>query len=55
MTSNGAAVARVGAGPFAWTVLDTLNHWSLGLASPRAGWAVGTQGRITRLRLAPTP
>jgi photosystem II stability/assembly factor-like uncharacterized protein len=46
---NGAAWARVGRGPMAWTVVDTLNYWSVGLASPRAAWAVGTQGRITRL------
>ena len=26
-----------------------LNYWSVGFASPRAGWAVGTQGRITKL------
>jgi photosystem II stability/assembly factor-like uncharacterized protein len=32
-----------------WTVIDSLNYWSVGFASPRAGWAVGTQGRITRL------
>ena len=32
-----------------WTPIDTLNYWSVGFASPRAGWAVGTQGRITRL------
>lgn len=53
VSPNGIAVARVGAGALAWTALDTLNHWSLGIASPRAGWAVGTQGRITRLELAP--
>jgi len=32
-----------------WTVIDTLNYWSVGFASPRAGWAVGTRGRITKL------
>jgi photosystem II stability/assembly factor-like uncharacterized protein len=32
-----------------WTPIDTLNYWSVGFASPRAGWAVGTQGRITKL------
>jgi hypothetical protein len=46
---SGAAVARVGRGPLTWLAIDTLNYWSLGIASPRAGWAVGTQGRITRL------
>jgi photosystem II stability/assembly factor-like uncharacterized protein len=32
-----------------WTPIDTLNYWSVGFASPRAGWAVGTRGRITKL------
>jgi photosystem II stability/assembly factor-like uncharacterized protein len=34
-----------------WTSLDTLAHWSIGFASPAAGWAVGPRGRITRLTL----
>ena len=32
-----------------WVTIDTLNYWSVGFASPRAGWAVGTRGKITRL------
>lgn len=32
-----------------WIPIDTLNYWSVGFASPRAGWAVGTRGRITKL------
>jgi photosystem II stability/assembly factor-like uncharacterized protein len=32
-----------------WVVIDTLDYWSVGFASPRAGWAVGTRGRITKL------
>ncbi|HUQ80774.1 MAG TPA: hypothetical protein VM076_06545 [Gemmatimonadaceae bacterium] len=32
-----------------WTPIDTLNYWSVGFASARAGWAVGTQGKITKL------
>jgi hypothetical protein len=32
-----------------WVPIDTLNYWSVGFASPRAGWAVGTNGRITKL------
>jgi photosystem II stability/assembly factor-like uncharacterized protein len=32
-----------------WSPIDSLNYWSVGFASPRAGWAVGTQGRITKL------
>jgi photosystem II stability/assembly factor-like uncharacterized protein len=32
-----------------WTPIDSLNYWSVGFASPKAGWAVGTQGRITKL------
>jgi len=34
-----------------WTPLDTLNHWGVGFAAPDAGWAVGPQGRITRIRV----
>ena len=32
-----------------WTVIDTLNYWGVGFASPGAGWAVGQKGRITKL------
>ena len=32
-----------------WTPIDSLDYWSVGFASPRAGWAVGTQGRITKV------
>lgn len=36
----------------AWAPLDTLAYWSLGFAaSGRVGWAVGPQGRITRVVL----
>lgn len=32
-----------------WVAIDTLNYWSVGFASPRAGWAVGAGGLITKL------
>ncbi len=32
-----------------WVTIDTLNYWSVGFAPQRVGWAVGTQGRVTRL------
>jgi photosystem II stability/assembly factor-like uncharacterized protein len=32
-----------------WTAIDGFDYWSVGMASPRAGWAVGAQGRITKL------
>lgn len=32
-----------------WTAIDSDNYWSVGFASPRAGWAVGVGGRITKL------
>ena len=32
-----------------WVPIDSANYWSVGFASGRAGWAVGTQGRVTRL------
>jgi photosystem II stability/assembly factor-like uncharacterized protein len=34
-----------------WAALDTLNHWGVAFASPDRGWAVGPNGRITRIRL----
>jgi len=54
-----AALVAVGPGGVAlsndgaqtWTLLDTLNHWSVGFASPSRGWAVGPGGRITSIRL----
>lgn len=32
-----------------WATIDSLEYWSVGFASGRAGWAVGTRGRITKL------
>lgn len=46
---NGSAWARLEAGTLAWTPIDSANYWSLGFASPRVGWAVGTRGRVTKL------
>ena len=34
-----------------WTAIDSFNYWSVGFASPNAGWAVGMGGRITKLSL----
>lgn len=34
-----------------WLPLDTLAYWSVGFAHPRAGWAVGPRGRITKIRV----
>src|SRR5688500_1626237 len=34
-----------------WTSLDTLAYWSVGFASPTAGWVVGPRGRIVHVRL----
>lgn len=34
-----------------WTPVDTTAYWSVGFASPAAGWAVGPRGRIKRLIL----
>lgn len=34
-----------------WRGLSNDGYWAVGFASPRAGWAVGPRGRITRIRL----
>jgi photosystem II stability/assembly factor-like uncharacterized protein len=34
-----------------WVKLSADPYWAVGFASPRAGWAVGPAGRITRIRL----
>jgi photosystem II stability/assembly factor-like uncharacterized protein len=34
-----------------WAAIDTLSYWAVGFASARAGWAVGPNGRITRISL----
>lgn len=34
-----------------WTALDSAAYWSVGFASPRAGWMVGPGGRIVRVSL----
>jgi photosystem II stability/assembly factor-like uncharacterized protein len=34
-----------------WAPLSANAYWAVGIASPRAGWAVGPRGRITRIRL----
>lgn len=34
-----------------WTHLDTLEYWSVAFANPTAGWAVGPNGRITKIAL----
>ncbi len=34
-----------------WAALSADAYWAVGFASPRAGWAVGPRGRITRIRL----
>ena len=44
---NGAAYTRDDGA--SWIPVDSSNYWSVAFASRRAGWAVGTQGRITRL------
>ena len=32
-----------------WTTASDQSHWSVAFAGPRAGWAVGPDGRITKL------
>ena len=45
--SGSAWSADLGA---SWVPIDTLNYWAVGFApAGRTGWAVGTQGRVTRL------
>ena len=32
-----------------WIPIDSANYWAVGFSAGRTGWAVGTQGRVTRL------
>ncbi len=32
-----------------WVPIDSANYWAVGFSTGRTGWAVGTQGRVTRL------
>ncbi|MFQ5570292.1 MAG: WD40/YVTN/BNR-like repeat-containing protein [Rhodothermales bacterium] len=34
-----------------WAGLDTLSHWSVAFVGPDAGWAIGPEGRITKIAL----
>ena len=34
-----------------WKTLSEKNHWSIAFASARSGWAIGPEGRITKLSL----
>jgi photosystem II stability/assembly factor-like uncharacterized protein len=55
----GAPDLMVAAGPrglsltfdagLSWTAIDTLSYWAVDLVSRNAGWAVGPNGRITRI------
>ena len=46
---KGAALTRDDG--LTWSAVDTVSYWAVGFASPRAGWAVGPNGRITRISL----
>jgi photosystem II stability/assembly factor-like uncharacterized protein len=34
-----------------WTALDSSSYWATGFAAPDAGWMVGPEGRIVKVRL----
>jgi len=34
-----------------WARLDTLEHWTVAFVGPQAGWAAGTDGRITKIEM----
>lgn len=36
-----------------WTAINDRAYWAVAFASPRAGWAVGPGGRITRISFGP--
>ena len=44
---GGADISRDGGR--SWRALDSLAYWSVGVASPRAGWLVGPGGRIVKV------
>jgi photosystem II stability/assembly factor-like uncharacterized protein len=47
VSPSGAAFTRDNGNT--WTQIDANNYWAVAFASPRAGWAVGNGGRITKL------
>lgn len=34
-----------------WTTVDSFNYWTVDFGSSRVGWAVGRDGRVTRLKI----
>ena len=34
-----------------WVLLSEENHWSVAFANPQSGWAIGPEGRVTKIRL----
>jgi len=57
VTDNKSILVAVGPGGLdysldngvAWFSLDTLDYWSVAFGSPEVGWAVGPEGRITKI------
>lgn len=47
---GGAAYSATDAA--SWTDLDSLSYWSVDAAGPHAAWAVGPEGRITKIEFA---
>jgi hypothetical protein len=35
-----------------WVTLDTLTYWAVGFRGPEEGWAVGPNGRLTRVEIS---
>jgi hypothetical protein len=34
-----------------WSTIDTLNYWGLGALGPKQIWAVGREGRVTKITI----
>lgn len=50
-TGDRSRIYQTTDGGATWTALAAQSYWAVAFASPRAGWAVGPEGRISHISL----